>query len=161
MTLINFNKTPAAYSLIAGSEKFPNTKGRIDFYDVYDGTLVVVEVYGLDAELENLNSGFWGFHIHEGDKCAGNAEDYFAWTKMHYNPKGVKHPAHAGDLPPILSQDGVGWMAVYTKRFYPEEIVGRTAVIHSKADDFMSQPSGNAGEKIACGEIVAWDREIR
>ena len=52
-------------------------------------------------------------------------------------------------------------MAVYTKRFYPEEIVGRTAVIHSKPDDFTSQPSGNAGEKIACGEIVAWDREIR
>ena len=34
--MINFNKTPAAYSLISGSEKFPNTKGRIDFYDVYE-----------------------------------------------------------------------------------------------------------------------------
>ena len=159
--MIRFEKVPAAFTLIKGSERFPKIKGRIDFYDVYGGTLVVIEVHGLNRELEELNSGFWGFHIHEGGRCAGNAMDYFAWTKMHYNLKMTKHPAHAGDLPPILSQDGVGWMAVYTKRFYPEEIVGRTAVIHSKSDDFISQPSGNAGEKIACGEIVAWDREIR
>ncbi len=154
--MIDFNMTPSAYAVIEGRVDYPNTKGRVDFYDVYGGTLVVVGVYGFDSELEEDNHGFWGFHVHEGDRCLGNEEDYFAWTKMHYNPKGTMHPAHAGDLPPILSQDGVGWMAVYTKRFYPEEVIGRTVVIHSRADDFTSQPSGNAGEKIACGEIVAW-----
>lgn len=44
-------------------------------------------------------------------------------------------------------------MAVKTDRFRVEEIIGRTVVIHSGADDFKSQPSGNAGEKIACGVI--------
>ena len=107
MTMISFNKTPAAYALIAGNDVYPNTKGRIDFYDVYDGTLVVVEVYGLDSELENLNSGFWGFHIHEGERCGGNVEDYFVWTKMHYNPKDTAHPAHAGDLPPYIRNDSI------------------------------------------------------
>ena len=39
--------------------------------------------------------------------------------------------------------------------FYPEEVIGRTVVIHGMGDDFHSQPSGNSGVKIACGEIVA------
>ena len=38
-------------------------------------------------------------------------------------------------------------------RFTVEEIVGKTVIIHSNADDFTTQPSGNSGEKIACGII--------
>ena len=41
----------------------------------------------------------------------------------------------------------------YTDRFEPEDIIGHTVVIHSQADDFRSQPSGDSGEKIACGII--------
>ena len=45
-------------------------------------------------------------------------------------------------------------MMVYTTRFFPEEVVGKTVVIHDMPDDFRTQPSGNSGEKIACGQIV-------
>ena len=41
----------------------------------------------------------------------------------------------------------------YTNRFVPEEIIGRTVVIHENPDDFKTQPSGDSGSKIACGEI--------
>lgn len=71
------------------------------------------------------------------------------------------HPEHEGDLPPLLSDKGTAWMMVYTTRFFPEEVVGKTVVIHDMPDDFRTQPSGNSGEKIACGEIVAEDPDIR
>lgn len=159
--MMNFKEKPVAYVMISGSKKHPNIKGRVDLYDTYGGTILVAEIYGIDGDLEELNHGFYGFHIHEGTICAGNTEDAFADTKGHYNPGNTEHPAHAGDLPPLLSSNGVAWMAVYTGRFYPEEVIGRTMVIHGMSDDFKTQPSGNSGEKIACGEIVAWDREIR
>ena len=44
-------------------------------------------------------------------------------------------------------------MMVFTDRFQPQDVVGRTVIIHDQPDDFTSQPSGNSGEKIACGEI--------
>lgn len=71
------------------------------------------------------------------------------------------HPEHEGDLPPLLSDKGTAWMMVYATRFFPEEVVGKTVVIHDMPDDFRTQPSGNSGEKIACGQIVAEDPDIR
>ncbi|MBP3342443.1 MAG: superoxide dismutase family protein, partial [Peptococcaceae bacterium] len=60
---------------------------------------------------------------------------------------------HAGDLIPLLSVGGKAWSSFYTGRFYPEDIIGRTVVIHNMPDDFRSQPAGDSGEKIACGVI--------
>lgn len=73
----------------------------------------------------------------------------------HYNPENTEHPKHAGDLPPLLANNGIAWSAVYTDRFYPEDVVGRTVIIHDMADDFHTQPSGDSGMKMACGEIVS------
>ncbi len=42
---------------------------------------------------------------------------------------------------------------LYGKKFTIDEIIGKTVIIHAKPDDFITQPSGNAGEKIACGVI--------
>ncbi len=52
-------------------------------------------------------------------------------------------------------------MTVYTGRFFPEDVIGRTVIIHEKADDFHTQPSGDAGEMIACGEIKTCEPDIR
>lgn len=150
------NGMPEAYAEIKGSAKYPDIHGRVYFYDVYGGTIVMTEVYGLpDEEVQEMGK-FFGFHIHEGKSCTGNENDPFADTGMHYNPGHTEHPDHAGDLPPLLSTHGAACSAVYTGRFYPDEVVGRTVVIHSKPDDFRSQPSGDSGEKIACGEIKEW-----
>lgn len=93
-------------------------------------------------------------HIHEGDSCTGNSEDYFANAKAHYDPNGCMHPYHAGDMPQLFAAGGEAHLAFVTDRFTPAEIIGRTIVIHSGADDMHTQPSGASGEKIGCGEIT-------
>lgn len=121
-------------------------RGTVKFYPVPCATLVVAEITGLP---ENEN-GFFALHIHEGDNCGGAD---FANTGGHYNPAGEQHPKHAGDLPPLLSENGRAFLAVETERFLIEDVIGRTVVIHSGSDDFRTQPAGNSGRKIACGVI--------
>lgn len=137
-----------AYANIAGEG---DLGGVVKFYQTQWGVLVTAEVWGLPAE------GVFGFHIHEGTSCGG--ED-FADTGNHYNPTNREHPFHAGDLPPLFSCGGRAWLAVMTDRFQPEDVVGQTVVVHAHPDDMHTQPSGNSGEKIACGVIRAfgqWD----
>lgn len=71
----------------------------------------------------------------------------------HFNPGGMAHPFHAGDMPPLLSNQGYAWTAFFDRRFTIEDIIGKTVIIHTGADDFTSQPSGNSGNQLACGEI--------
>lgn len=122
---------------------------------------MVAEITGLISGSTDQPSGFYGFHIHEGETCSGNAEDAFADTGGHYQTQPTPHPRHDGDLPPLLSDEGTAWMSVYTTRFFPEDVVGKTVVIHDQPDDFRTQPSGASGEKIACGQIRAEDPDIR
>jgi len=61
---------------------------------------------------------------------------------------------NAGDLPPLFSANGYAFSAVLTNRFTIDEIIGRTIIIHSSVDDFITQPAGNAGTKNACGKII-------
>ena len=108
---------------------------------------MVVKASGLPTE---SSSGFFALHIHEGISCDGNG---FTESKGHYNPASVPHPQHAGDLPVLISCGGNAYAAVLTNRFCVRDIVGRTVVIHSGADDFRSQPAGDSGTKIACGVV--------
>lgn len=66
---------------------------------------------------------------------------------------GRPHPDHAGDLLPLMGNQGYAWSAFYDKRFTLDEIIGRSVIIHSGRDDFSSQPSGDSGTKIGCGTI--------
>ena len=68
-------------------------------------------------------------------------------------PKDQMHPHHAGDLPPLMSVDGYAWSAFYDDVLELYNIVGRAVIIHRNPDDFTTQPSGNAGEMMACGVI--------
>ena len=136
---------PDAVALIRGGSDFPDLWGEVRFYQKTKGVWVVAHIYGLPK-----NAGFLGFHIHRGSLCAGAD---FAEADGHFDPEGVKHPDHAGDLPPLLSYGGEAYQAVLTGRFRVADVLGRTVVIHQNPDDFYSQPSGNAGRRIACGEI--------
>lgn len=144
---------PQAEAVIQGSAKYPHIKGRVKFYQADGGVLVAAEVMGLPVGISMCDTPVFGFHIHEGDCCCGNEEDPFARAGMHYNPQGCSHPYHAGDLPPLFGNCGYALQIFFTTRFCVREIVGKTMIIHSKPDDFSTQPSGNAGEKIACGII--------
>lgn len=96
----------------------------------------------------------FGFHIHSGSQCSGDEENPFANALEHYNPRNCMHPAHAGDMPPLFGNNGYAFQIFLTDRFSVNEIIGKTVIIHSEPDDFTSQPGGNAGERIACGQIM-------
>jgi len=130
-------------------------KGTVHFNDVGDGNIEVV------ADLTGVPPGVHGFHIHEKGDCGNNAQN----AGGHFNPTGMIHGApdaqshHAGDFGNVTA-DANG--EVHT-RFTTHSIslksgdainpVGRAVVLHEKADDLVTQPSGNAGARIACGVI--------
>lgn len=147
------SSAPESYAIINGSREYSAIRGIVRFYSIWEGTLVVADVHGLPHEQGKCKGRIFGFHIHEGDRCLGTAADPFAQTKGHYNPNSCNHPEHAGDMPPLFGNDGYALEIFYTDRFYPETIVGRTVVIHDMPDDFKTQPAGDSGMKIACGEI--------
>lgn len=89
-----------------------------------------------------------------GTSCTGNSNDEFANSKAHYNPIDCPHPFHAGDLPPLIENNGYSYMSVLINKFKVNDIIGKVVIIHDMPDDFTSQPSGNSGTKIACGEIT-------
>ena len=140
-------KCPDAMAEIHGGMDAPQLTGYVRFYQENGCVLIEARIWGLPGESE---TGFFGFHIHQGESCSGAD---FSETASHYNPTGEAHPKHAGDLPPLLACQGNAYLSVKTDRFSVNEIVGRTVVIHSDPDDFHSQPAGNAGKKIACGVI--------
>ncbi|BFL47644.1 superoxide dismutase family protein [Lactonifactor longoviformis] len=146
--------TPDAVAKVKGDENHRGLVGYVYFYGSAGGSLVLAEIEGLPYEDQKCPNGIFGFHIHEGNTCTGTPEDPFADTKNHWNPEGCEHPEHAGDMPSLFGNRGFAWMMFYTDRFYPEEVVGKTVVIHDMPDDFRSQPSGDSGRKIACGEII-------
>lgn len=144
---------PQAWAYLRGSEHYPDLFGVVRFYEHPYGTLVVSEAEGLPDTQSACASPIFGFHIHEGGVCMGNAEDPFADVGTHYDPQGCPHPYHAGDLPPLFGANGYAFGACLTDRFNVREVIGRTVILHAMPDDFFTQPSGNAGMKIACGEI--------
>ena len=140
-------KFPDAVAKIRGGVEVPKLSGCIRFYQQKGCVLIVAEIFGLPRENE---TGFFGFHIHQGESCSGTD---FSETGSHYNPVDQIHPKHAGDLPPLMCCRGNAYLAVKTDRFTVHDIIGKTVVIHSDPDDFHTQPAGNAGRKIACGVI--------
>lgn len=142
--------TPDASAYIKGNQTHPGLAGTVHFYSTsYGGVLVVAEIFGLPNITEPGSVDFYGFHIHEHGNCTLPYDK----TGDHYNPTGEEHPSHAGDLPPLMGNQGYAFSVFYDKNFQVPDIIGRSVIIHSKPDDFTTQPSGNSGEKIACGVI--------
>lgn len=145
--------TPAAGATVSGSEAYPEITGTVQFFSTPQGVLVAAQIHGLPTGTGPCAHPVFGFHIHSGSACKGNATDPFAAAMTHYNPRGCPHPYHAGDLPPLFGNNGYALSIFLTDRFSVEEIVGKAVIIHSRPDDFTTQPAGNAGDKIACGVI--------
>ena len=98
-------RTADAEAMIEGSSTYPYIIGTVRFYQGSSGVLVIAEVSGLPKASEEFPDGIFAFHIHEGKFCSGNNQDPFADAGTHYNPEGRKHPEHAGDLPPLFSNN--------------------------------------------------------
>lgn len=135
-----------AVAFIKGRNATSCVKGTVKFYQKANCVLVVADINGLPQTETN----FFGFHIHEGETCEGAD---FSGTRGHYNPDSAPHPKHAGDMPPLMLCGNMAHLSFLTDRFKVKDIIGRTVVIHDMPDDFTTQPSGNSGQKIACGII--------
>lgn len=128
------------------------------------GTLALRQTEGgveISGALTGLPPGEHGFHIHETGAC--QAEEGFESAGSHHAPEGHQHGfeneagPHAGDLENItVAEDGSVEIAAVNDRV---EIValaeddGSALVIHADADDYVTDPSGNSGDRIACGVI--------
>lgn len=135
--------------------KKQKAKGIIHFTQT--GNTVKVE-----AMLEGLKPGPHGFHIHENGDCS--APD-FKSAGGHFNPTHHEHGAadaadkHVGDMGNITADSkGKAKLTLElpnTTIGGAEGILGKAVIIHAKADDFKTQPTGNAGDRVACGVIEA------
>ena len=143
----------SATAHIKGGKLFPYIDGVVDFEEYREGVLMTCKINGLPKSQINCRGRFFGFHIHDGNSCAGNYEDEFADVGMHLNPYNCPHPYHMGDLPPLIENNGYAYMSVLLNKFRIQDIVEKAIIIHDMPDDFTTQPSGNSGKKIACGII--------
>ncbi|MCI8635949.1 MAG: superoxide dismutase family protein [Eubacterium sp.] len=145
-----YDNRPRAYARIQGGGEYSQIQGSVYFYNVPGGGLLIeAEIFGLPETDRSSVPAFFAFHIHENGDCSNNFQN----TGEHFNPHNQAHPRHEGDMPPLISRDGYAWMVFYDSGKELYDIVGKSVLIHRNADDFTSQPSGNAGEKIACGVI--------
>lgn len=144
-------------SAILEAKSGSKVSGKAWFTLGEDGVQIVVAV-------KNVTPGSHGIHIHEKGDCsaedASSAGDHYNPTKViHGAPDPLKH--HVGDFGNIeIDQDGNGALTLIIPRnhFHPDfpdwkDIVGKSVVLHSKPDDLKTQPSGDSGERIACGVI--------
>ena len=132
------------------------TKGTVTFTQEEGAVRIVVNV-------EGLTPGEHGLHIHEFGDCS--APDGSS-AGGHFNPTHSKHGAptdqerHVGDLGNITA-DSKG--KVYEEKIDKviklngdSSIIGRSVIIHSAPDDFVTQPTGNAGGRVSCGVIMVY-----
>ena len=137
---------PTKGSTVRGTANFAEMGGRVR---------VTARISGLKP------NGEFGFHIHEvGDCSSGDGMS----TKGHFNPYAKPHSRagmaerHAGDLPSLRS-DASGNATldtdvdVITVSPGPASIVDRGLIVHAQADDYKTQPTGNAGARSACAVI--------
>ncbi|WP_258171288.1 superoxide dismutase family protein [Paenibacillus sp. R14(2021)] len=142
--------------------KLMNTKGET----IGSATLTQKQdAVVLHVEASKLTPGEHGIHFHETGKC--DAPD-FKTAGAHFNPAvkqhGFNNPKgfHAGDLPNLKVDAGGSVKADFETRVVtlmpgkPNSLLktgGVALVIHDKADDYVTDPSGNSGDRIACGVI--------
>lgn len=141
------NHVRTAVAQLRGDITCPNIHATVEFTQKTNGVLVALRAEGLPP------NKVLGFHIHNGVSCRSTDELPFAEAQGHYNPTGAEHPYHAGDLPPIFSNNGTAYMTLLTNRFTVREIAGKAIIIHGGRDDFTTQPDGASGERLACGII--------
>jgi superoxide dismutase, Cu-Zn family len=141
------------------------TVGTMKLVEEGDAVLVRTEVGG-------LTPGFHGFHVHSVGQCTPP----FTSAGGHFNPGGMGHGDHAGDLPSLLvMDDGTAWLRFQTDAFEIEDLFdadGSAIIVHADRDNFAHIPTryhshtedsfgpdsatlatGDAGARIACGVV--------
>ena len=150
--------TGAGPSAVAKLEatKGNTTAGTVEFREQGGKVQVVANVTGLAPNQEH------GFHVHEkGDCSSGDGMS----AGGHFNPDGRPHgpqsaPHHVGDMPSLRSDASGNAKARFeldgvSVAMGPNSVVGRGLIVHKDPDDYKTQPTGNAGARLACAVIRA------
>lgn len=128
------------------------TAGAVTFLQRADKVFVYADVRGLKPNQEH------GFHVHEkGDCSSGDGMS----AGGHFNPDAVAHgnaAGHAGDMPNLKADaNGMAHATFEMKKMTVAagtfSIVGKGLIIHRDPDDYKTQPTGNAGARMACSVI--------
>ena len=145
---------PAAVANLEAT-KGNSVTGRVTFTQESDGVHVSANVAGLPPNSEH------GFHVHEkGDCSSGDGMS----AGGHFNPDGNPHGPqsaahHAGDMPSLTADSYGNATASFVLKGVTiggggADLVGKGLIVHRDPDDFKTQPTGNAGARIACAVIV-------
>lgn len=150
-------ETTAAAAVQLSSTKDSTANGGLKISASGTGVKISGMVQGLQPDSE------FGFHFHEkGDCSAPDATSAGA----HFNPTNQQHgnpqaqPHHAGDMPNVKSDaQGVAEVSidnpdVSLQSGEPNDILGKALVLHARPDDYKTQPSGDSGDRIACGVVA-------
>jgi superoxide dismutase, Cu-Zn family len=161
----------AVVAVLAVSALPSAAKTKVELKDTQGkavGTIVLWQKgagVGLKIQLHDLPPGEHGIHFHQNPKC--EAPD-FKSAGPHFNPENKKHGLenpdghHAGDMQNII----VGATGKADVTLEDKDVTlgdganslfsngGTAIVIHAKADDMKTDPSGNSGDRIACGVIT-------
>jgi superoxide dismutase, Cu-Zn family len=133
------------------------TAGSVQFVQAGDVVKVSGTITGLKPGAEH------GFHIHEkGDCSSGDGMS----AGGHFNPGGKPHghhgmgEHHTGDLPSLKADaNGVATFSFESRSIRvgstDNNIIGRGLIVHRDPDDYATQPTGNAGPRLACAVIAA------
>lgn len=164
ITLTSLFIVPTAFAAESAGGVFLNADGK----EVGEVRLLPLAAGGVNliAEVSGLPPGSHGFHIHETGTC--DASVWFESAGGHYDPARAEHGwnaangPHAGDLPNVH----VGPTGDLAVEFFVTTVSldegdaatlldedGSAVIIHLDPDDYASQPSGSAGDRIACAEI--------
>jgi Cu-Zn family superoxide dismutase len=152
-----FTQEQRAYAELKGRDG--KSIGMATFREVSGGVVIDVDVKG-------LTPGLHAVHVHAIGKCEGPA---FTSAGGHFNPAQKKHGLrsaegpHAGDMPNMyIAKDGTGRFEVLADNITLKtgdrsvfDADGSALVIHAGADDDMTDPTGNSGDRAACGVITA------
>lgn len=138
---------PKSGSSVEGAAQFVEQDGKVT----------------LTLKLKNLAAGPHAVHLHDKGDCS--APDA-ASAGPHWNPGEESHgqwghpPHHLGDVGNVeITNDGHGTIDLTTDKWsigtgQPNDILNHALVVHANADDYKSQPAGNAGVRVACGVVT-------
>ena len=145
---------PTASASLASTSGY-TARGTVTFTQTRDGAVDV------NVKLNGVPPGVHGFHVHENGDCGDNGNA----AGGHFNPMSTSHGApdtpahHSGDFGNVTADVNGNVNTHFTTRSITidsgtSSAVGHAVILHANPDDLTTQPTGNAGARIACGVVT-------